>query len=314
MAVLLLYYSPVAYSQFDSNRGIWFSDLQLAFENPDRVYNLDLSGHGLDSIPEYLPVFRNLESLKLSDNNLRTLSPYLNQLPKLKYLELSGNRIRQPDFSQLDRLKYSLEALWMRDNQITRIDASINVLQSLTLLDMGNNKISSLDSSIQLKYLEVLRLDHNYLAAAPALLYQSPKLQELNLYGNLLDSFQLDERHVYLRKLNLGSNPITALRIVPASYRLHTLLLDWVEIDLSAFPPLPRSIETLSLEHCQLTSIPAFILELPRLQELSLMHNNLSTLPEAVCHLPRLKKLWMGGNPIDWQKNLCGQVSLEIIK
>ncbi|HMQ48553.1 MAG TPA: leucine-rich repeat domain-containing protein [Saprospiraceae bacterium] len=314
LVVVLFCCHWVSYGQFDSNRSIWFTDLNQAFKNPERVFNLDLSGQGLDSIPSFLPIFRNLKSLKLSDNNIRALNQYLNQLPALKYLELSGNRIRDIDFSLLEGLKYTLEGLWMRDNQITHIDSTINHLQSLNLLDLGNNKIATLDRSIQLKYLEILRLDNNFLSSAPALLHQSPKLQELNLYGNLLTTFELNATHAYLRKLNLGSNPISTLHIAPAKYRLKTIILDWVDFSQNNLPALPLSIETLSLEHCQLSEIPDGVVALPFLKELSLMHNNLSTLPEAICQLPRLKKIWLTGNPMGWTENFCAEGTLEIIR
>jgi Leucine-rich repeat (LRR) protein len=97
-----------SYGQVDRNRERWITNLDEAFVEPERVYNLDLSGRGLDSISNYLTSFHNLEAVKLSDNRIRATGDQLSGLRKLQFLELSGNNLRQVDYSKLGQLKFSL--------------------------------------------------------------------------------------------------------------------------------------------------------------------------------------------------------------
>ncbi|MCI5081274.1 MAG: protein phosphatase 1 regulatory subunit 42 [Saprospiraceae bacterium] len=296
-SLLFLFVSPL-HGQIDTNREIWFTDLTKAFENPLRVYNLDLSNNKLDSIPAYLSRFKNLEALKLSDNNIGAINDQLKQLKKLKFLELSGNRIRTINFAQLAPLKYSLEELWLRDNEIRSLDASIEYLSSLTRLDLGQNKITTIDSNITLKYLEVLTLDNNYISEFPAMIQNAPKLKILNLNSNNLTAFHFTTSQRNLRELNIGNNPIEKLQVDATKYKLEVLIMDWIDLQQQDLSFLPSSLRILSIEHCNLDAIPEEIFQLRYLEELSLIQNELTKLPAELLELRRLDKIWIGGNPI----------------
>jgi len=300
LAVVLLSVTALSsHAQFDRNREEWITDLDEALRSPDRVYRLDLSGRGLDSIPEYLSRFPNLEALKLSDNNLREVNDQLGKLSKLIFLELSGNRIRAIDFQRLGKAAASLEELWLRDNVLEELDSTLAQLPLLRYLHLGRNRIRAVDSSLRLRYLEVLTLDGNYLQRVPGLAREAPKLQVLNLYGNDLAVFRLDASYRNLRELNLGDNPLPELTFQPGAHKLQVLILDWVDLSGRDLRDLPASIRSLSLEHCMLTELPVAVRRLPRLRELSLLHNELSSFPVAPDEFRRLEKIWVGGNDLN---------------
>jgi len=284
--------------QIDSNRAIWFNDLEKAFKNPERVYNLDLSNRGLDSIPSYIDQFYNIEALKLSDNNITEVGEKLNGLRKLKFLELSGNKIIQIDFEKMADLKYTLEELWLRDNKIVILDSTINHLPSLKRLNLGQNKITDVDTNIVLKYLESISLDNNYISDFPKMTINSRKLRELNLNSNNIQSINISNNLINLEKLNIGNNPVKNLNIEAANYKLELLIMDWIDLSKEALTNLPNSIKTLSIEHCNLDSVPKAIYMLRNLEELSLIQNNMEDIPIDLLNLRQIKKIWIGGNPI----------------
>ncbi|MEM1319393.1 MAG: leucine-rich repeat domain-containing protein [Bacteroidota bacterium] len=297
IAAFLLALSPL-YAQYDANRNVWFTDLEKAFKDPLRVYNLDLSNQGLDTIPAYIQRFPNLIALKLSDNTISALNDNLSTLSKLEFLELSGNKLTSIDFTLFKKAKFNLEEIWLRDNKITEIDSTIQVLRSLKLLNLGNNQIEHIDPNIRLKHLESLYLDYNVLQVVPALVYTAYKLEYLNLNANQLKRFELNTGLRNLKSLNIGDNPIESLQFKKSKYKLSTLILDWIDLSKQNLKQLPFSIQILSLEHCQLYDIEG-IAHLKNLKELSVIYNELQQIPEALKSMRELEKLWIKGNPLD---------------
>lgn len=288
----------IAFGQYHANKEVWFTDIDKALQNPLDVFNLDLSGQSLDSIPAYLYHFEKLEALKLSDNNIREINKELEKLDHLEFLELSGNQIRKVDFARLGKAAESLKELWLRNNKIRKIDASLNLLSGLETLNLGENRISSIDSTIHLRYLTILNLDMNQLDQLPNMVQRTNRLFHFNIYGNNLNSFELSSNFNRLRYLNIGDNPIQDLQLENASSSLKTLILDWINLSHTAFPKLPLSIEILSVEHCQLKQVPETFLTLKRLREFSLIQNEIVTIPQNINALKKLQKIWLGGNDL----------------
>jgi Leucine-rich repeat (LRR) protein len=303
MRGLILYFFAIMFvpfgllAQYDLNEDIWFDNLEEALLTPERVYNLDLSNQALTAIPEAITRFPKLRALKLSDNRLDSLNACLFELRELRFLELSGNRIKQIDFTRFESQAYSLTELWLRDNRLERIDTSINTLKYLEGLQLGYNNITIIESGVSLPNLRTLKLDGNYLKAVPALVYACPKLHTLSLNDNQLESFRYTASLRKLAELNLGDNPLQSMEFFPVKYQLEVLILDWVAVQEDWLAQLPNTLLTLSLEHCELTSIEP-LTHLRRLEELSLMHNELHAVGETLSQLRRLRKVWLIGNSV----------------
>ena len=99
--------------------GNWFSDLEEAKKDPDKVLYLDLSLQKLKSFPQVIFTFRNLKELHLSYNYWPGIPDGLSNLQHLELLDLSGNYYmnRLPnDITQLS----GLETLMIKDNRLPK--------------------------------------------------------------------------------------------------------------------------------------------------------------------------------------------------
>ncbi len=295
--------------QIDKNKEVWFTDIKQAELQADRVYNLDLSGQSLDSLPDIISTFKNVRFLKLSDNNISSLNGRLKQLTSLVYLELSGNKFKTLDFSEFCGSQASIVEVWLRDNQLTAIDTSINCLKNLSSLNIGNNRLVNLPAGIILPRLKKLSLDNNFITEQPKTLHFSPKIAYLNLYGNAIEKIYFEKYFRNITYLNLGDNPLISMQFEIIPSKLTTLILDWVDLSEFDLQNLPKSIQVLSMEHCNLNRIDA-ILYLINLKELSLIQNNLTELPSGLRNLPKLRKLWIGGNSIFQQLDFPPYISV----
>jgi Leucine-rich repeat (LRR) protein len=285
------------FGQYDSNMNIWIDDLEIALSEPERVFNLDLSNSGLESIPEYLNRFPNLQSLKLSDNNIDSLNENISGLRKLEYLDLCGNKIRKINFQYLSGLNYSLKELWLRDNDLKYINSEINVLESLEVLNLGSNNIRDIDSGVSLARLRELVLDGNELRRVPELINASSRLIKLNLNNNQIESFKLTRYNRNLIELNIGDNPLIDFEVEPIKYKLEILIFDWVRLEDNWLEQFPSTLRVLSIEHCDLKSIQK-LSHLNSLRELSIISNEIVTIIDMAGKLKKLNKIWIGNNEI----------------
>jgi len=283
-------------AQYDVNTNKWFTNLQDALGEADRVYKLDLSGQGLTEIPSEISSFTNLVELRIGDNLINSIGTELSENSRLEYLDLSGNLIKSIDFNNLSENALNLKYLVLRENSLTEIDASINKLKFLSHLDLGGNFIKNLDDEILLRFLKVLILDNNNLADVPPMAINAPKLTTLNLNANNIEIFDV---RVFpsLTALDLGDNPLKKYNITIS--KLEKLILDWVDFNELELYPIPLTMEILSLEHCNLTAVPAFIYDLYQLEELSIMHNEIVSLDPQLSECKKLKLLWVKGNKLD---------------
>lgn len=102
-----------------------YYDLNKALKQPEKVYYLDLSMQKLDSLPDSIHIFKNLESLDLSFNRLDSLPSSITQLEKLKFLNLSGCYELESLPEDLKKLK-SLEELHIQDMTLPDSVAAMN--------------------------------------------------------------------------------------------------------------------------------------------------------------------------------------------
>ena len=281
--------------QIDANTNKWFTNLEDALGEPDRVYKLDLSGQGLNQIPTELKHFPNLIELRIKDNLITDVGTELSDNTRLETLDLSGNQIESIDFVNLTENALNLKYLNLRENSLEQIDASINKLKFLAYLDLGGNFISELDDNIYLRFLKVLVLDNNSLTDVPPMAIKAPKLKTLNLNANQIEVFDV---RVFpsLIALDIGDNPLQKYNITIS--KLEKLIMDWVDFENLELFPLPVTMEILSLEHCKLKEVPQDIFKMHKLTELSLMHNEIEILDARLNECTKLKTLWIEGNQV----------------
>lgn len=101
----------------------WFSDLEEAKKNPDKVLYLDLSLQKLKQFPTVIFTFKNLKELHLSYNYWPSIPAGLNKLQHLELLDLSGNYYMNKLPADLEQLTF-LEKLIIKDNKLTAAEVS----------------------------------------------------------------------------------------------------------------------------------------------------------------------------------------------
>ncbi len=293
----LFFASSLSAQYYLAKNNTWYTDLNEALKNPERVFLLDLSKKNLKEIPKAIGHFKNLEALILSDNHISEIGNSLSHLKKLQAIELNNNLIKEVDFTIFKNSKYTLQEIYLRNNQLSSIHDQINQLTELDILDLGENSIRSIDQNVFLAKLKWCLLDANELSETPFFLRHSPQLKVLNLNGNLISKFETASIWKQLEKLDLGGNENLVFGQLVFSNKLETLILDWIPLGAFNFDCLPNSLKTLSLEHCDLESIPTRLYDLKNLEQLSLMHNQLHSMQLDLLHWRKLKKCWIGGNP-----------------
>jgi Leucine-rich repeat (LRR) protein len=117
-----------------------FTSLSDALKQPDKVVKLVLRKQKLDSFPEAIYQFKNLQYLDLSRNNIREIPDSISRLKNLQVLHLSRNNIEYiprtiGDLSELRILNINQNELYVIPPQIGR-------LKKLQVLDLWSNNIT----------------------------------------------------------------------------------------------------------------------------------------------------------------------------
>jgi Leucine-rich repeat (LRR) protein len=153
----------------------------------------------------------------------------------------------------------------------------IGELTALRTLDLGHNALASVPDLSALTQLEILYLHDNALTTLPAL---PDSLTYLNVSENPLPALSLRAlpRLIELRALDLGLTSL-ALPPLPALRELH--------LRRNRFATVPdvrhlRELRLLDLRANRLTSAPAWLAELPRLEKLDLRWNEVYEPPPGL--------------------------------
>ncbi|EGG16185.1 C2 domain-containing protein [Cavenderia fasciculata] len=172
---------------------------------------LDLTGIGLETIPEFLSEHvPKLENLDLGFNQIK-MFPSVKTFAFLQQLALSGNSIMNIPGDLLDLPQ--LKVLSLNGNQLISLPPEINKLVALEKLEIANNKIATLCKEVgELARLEELILSGNPLLTFPSSFSGLQNLEVLDANGcqliKLPDEFTQLTR---LLELNLGNNKLIEL-------------------------------------------------------------------------------------------------------
>ncbi len=304
LTFLLLFIGISLYGQYDGNKGIVFTSLESALkEIPSRVYYLDLKQKDLQEFPKEVLQFNNLIHLNLAHNNIKNLDGIdLSSLISLESIILYDNKFRFIPYEVLGSAR-NLRQIDLGENDLKSLDASINQIRFLENIDLGGNRITTTAKNIKLPFFKKLNIERNNLSAFPDFLQFCPRLESLNVYGNNIRF--VPERlntNSKLDYLNIGDNPLQNINKNIKLRKLKTLILDWIDLseDSLSLNIIEQAsfLEILSLEHCNLNTIPKELNKLKRLKELSLLNNELTGIDKQFLKKKKLSKLWLGGNQI----------------
>ena len=222
-----LYTTSRAQSTYDVNEGRIFTNLQEALKTPDRVFHLKLEGQRLTSFPQEILELRNLTTLSLADNLIKDLDKVdLKSLRKLGGIDLSQNELRV--FPTAVMKLTNLQYLNLGFNNIIVVDEEVNQMKYLVELHLAYNGMMDFPSDLNLKYLEVLRLDGNKIQEiSEDALGGLPRLVSLNINNNKLVSLPEAVYSSKIERLNLGGNKIQGLELLGLMHALTELIIDW---------------------------------------------------------------------------------------
>ncbi len=192
-----------------------FTNLDLAFQNVENVYILDLSGQGLDSLTANIKYLKRLQILILDDNFLTELPESICQLKNLQVLRVNNNNLKElpSDIGNLtllqelsagdNQLTYlptslsalkNLEQLNLQNNQLTTLLVNFKDMSNLISLNISGNQITQLPSSLRFAVnLQSLDISDNPVKVLPKYIYTLKQLNYINLSGTKVPNDQIEE-------------------------------------------------------------------------------------------------------------------------
>lgn len=152
------------------------------YDLADSLEILNLSGNGLNSLPDDLPRLKRLKVIFLSQNQFLSLPPVLGECGALSMIGFKSNRISSLEGAAFPK---ALRWLILTDNRITRLPAALGNCPSLQKLMLSGNGLESLPESLAAcANLELVRLAANQLPELPPWLLRLPRLAWLAFGGN----------------------------------------------------------------------------------------------------------------------------------
>lgn len=249
---------------------MWYSNLNDALANKDKVETLYLSYKKLTTLPEELQELHNLENLHITSNKLSELPDWLENLPKLKHIFASYNQIKKVGKIQ------QIESLDLSHNQLKELPEGIENLTALSSIILNENSFSKVLDFSGLSALIKLDINNSKLKQFPINLAAS--LKYLTLRNNELVTLNDEIKELeILQKLDLHGNQLTTLS--------------------DAFQKLKELVRII-LTNNKLTELPNSIGQLVNLIELHLSDNFLKILPDSIGNLSNLSQLTVDANEL----------------
>ncbi|XP_022727657.1 TMV resistance protein N-like [Durio zibethinus] len=206
-------------------------------EFPSHLNVLDLTGTGIEEVPDSIGDLLQLRKLSLSSSSLINVSSNLSKLESLTDLELRGRQITE--FPEIPKNLSKLCVAW---TGIERVPSSISWRDKLQVLDMESTRIQNLPSSIiELEALKVIKLfDCTRITNFPNF---PEKIEEIYMNNTSIEEVPSSSisRLKSLKKL-----------VVRRCRRLKSLL------------GLPPYLETIAADECRLLQTVSFMDQDPR--------------------------------------------------
>ncbi|XP_067641986.1 uncharacterized protein [Eurosta solidaginis] len=259
------------------------------FEPLPALQELHVQKNNIEDIePGAFQSLANLQHINLQDNQLTVLEdifPNEHTNSSLLSIQLEANylhKIHAKTFRRQERI----QIMWLRDNELTKVDKSMFVdLQLLGRLYLSNNEIRDIDKDTfsTLKYLKFLDLSVNRLKHVRRE-YFAPlvSLEELSLAQNNIEAVESYSFNKLknLRVLDLSSNPLMQLTKdifmdeLPLTH-LNLRNTSLRKIELHTFQSL-QNLNELNIEDNQLNPADIQKLDVPSLRSLYLSNNDFS--------------------------------------
>ena len=127
-----------------------YKNLNIALQNPDSVFILDLSKKKLKEVPHDVFRLKNLQILNLSRNDIKDLPSEISILSNLQKLNLSNNNLKRlpPNIGDLSNLIF----LSLNRNLIESLPPEIGKLKNLEVLEMWDNELSTIPDEVKGMY------------------------------------------------------------------------------------------------------------------------------------------------------------------
>ncbi|MCF2443132.1 leucine-rich repeat domain-containing protein [Dyadobacter sp. CY345] len=272
----------------------------LVFVDTLKIKRIFFNQLDLNSLPEVIYRFPNLEELYLSNNGLEMVQIDFTKLPRLKQLHIQNNVLTN-DGLVLSK-NSTLEVLNIRENKFTNIPDAARNCKKLASLWLGGNSLSALSnrSFKKLKQIRDLNFYKSELAVLPKGIKKMKNLEVLDLYYNQFEKLPNSLTKLKnITHLAISHNQITTLP--PKMNRLKKVHTFYAHHNrLSALPESiskMNKINILDLGFNWFTNFPAELASLQDLKELDISSNNFSAFPEKLLEIKKLDKLYLQGNP-----------------
>lgn len=184
------------------------------------LQHFEANGNLLDTLPNELSNWRNVEVLSICSNNLEAFPFSVGMLKSLVTFKCESNGLTElPDsISYLEQL----EELVLSHNKLIRLPSTIGMLRSLRFLFADGNQLRQLpDELCSCQQLSVLSVASNQLSALPQNIGNLAKLRVLNVVNNYINALPVSMLNlVNLTSLWLSDNqsqPLVPLQYLDAS-------------------------------------------------------------------------------------------------
>lgn len=202
-----------------------YTSIEVAMQNPERVYmlhlkyveetinpndllvfknlqGLDISTKiDLDTFPGVLKDLQNLQWVTVANNSFKVVSSDFLELPHLKALSLYSNEIAY--LPEIEEKNTTLTSLSLHSNKIERIPASISNLSALEHISIYNNRLKDVPQEIgDLEYLESLNMAYNQIEHFPT---EIGKLHNTLQFCKVYNNNCSIDHYLWLKKMLPGT-------------------------------------------------------------------------------------------------------------
>ena len=256
-----------------------------------RLRRLRASYNPLAELPDTLGNASGLRAISVSDSAIAAMPASLGNLAGLRQLDVSRARLEVLDLRGLS----SLRALDASHNQIGELDVSD--CRDIASIVATDNIIAKIAGLADARSLEVLDLARNRMRALPKKVASMKKLRSVILSSNRLDALP-DGPWPALVELDIEENRIRELPMLRDCLSLQKLVVSRNRLDAITAESLPKRLRILRAVDCNLSVLGGAFDELP-LDTVDLRDNALTTVPAALWGIARVQEIDLRNNPLD---------------